>query len=372
MKILVVCSYYPPHLGGLEIVAQQHAERLAKRGHVVTVLTSMVDTAEVSGIVNGVSVVRLATNNFFENRFGVPFPLFSFRFLGQAFREVRSVDVVHVHDVFYLSSFLAALAAHWYKKPLVLMQHVEIIAHPSRLVMFIQKVVFATTGAYIFKRSKKILTLNNRVDDFLLRRGILVDKIVAIANGVDSEKFKPVFPLRKADLKKKFGLDTNKNAVLFVGRFVPKKGFEKLIAAKDSKYQIVFAGGQGPHESNSELIFLGKLSQDQLAEVYQAADIFALPSEGEGFPLSVQEAMSAGLPIITTNDYGYGRYKFDTRNIILLDDLSPEHIKDIISTLVSDNNRMMAMSEYSRQYATTNFDWDVIITSLEELYNKVV
>ena len=126
MKILIVCSYYPPHLGGLEIVAQQHAERLAKRGHAVTVLTSMVDTAEVSGIINGVTVVRLATNNFFENRFGVPFPLFSWRFLRWALREVKSADVVHIHDVFYLSSFIATLAAHWCKKPLILMQHVEI------------------------------------------------------------------------------------------------------------------------------------------------------------------------------------------------------------------------------------------------------
>lgn len=371
MKILIVSSYYPPHLGGLEIVAFNHANLLAKRGHEVNVLTSSVNKAEVSYVKNGVNVIRVKALNFIENKWGVPFPLFSIRFLWIAFREAKKSDVVHIHDVFYLSSFFAMLAARFYKKPVVLMQHVEMIKHPSKLVMMGQKLAFATTGAYVFKHSKKIITLNDRVDAFLMQCGVDNSKLVALPNGVDSTLFSPVSSAQKIDLKRKLGFSLDKKVVLFVGRFVPKKGFDKLMGASDDLYQLVFAGGTAPAGSDSRITFLGKLTQQELALVYQAADIFILPSEGEGFPLSVQEAMSSGLPIITTNDYGYVRYNFDRERFILLDDTSSKSIKETLYSIVNDNSKIRSMGEYSRSYALQYFSWDVVISELENLYKTL-
>jgi glycosyltransferase involved in cell wall biosynthesis len=371
MKIVIVSSYFPPHLGGLEIVAFNHSRLLAERGHNVTVLTSSVEAQEVSGIQNGVDVQRIKAINFFDKKFGVPFPFFFLGFIRAAFRAVKNADVVHIHDVFYVSSFYAALAARYYKKPIVLMQHVEMIKHPSRAVMLAQRLVFATTGAYIFKHASKIITLNDRVDAFLIAQGVDRAKLVALPNGVDTELFCPVTVEQKLQNKRELGLDTSKKAVLFVGRFVPKKGFDKLLAAKSDKYQLVFAGGESPEPADSRAVFLGKMSQADLVKVYQAADIFALPSEGEGFPLSVQEAMASGLPIITTNDAGYARYAFNRDLFMLIDAPTSETIKTAIESIVIDEQTLARMGDYSRDYVVKNFSWRFVISALEEIYRTV-
>lgn len=372
MKILIVSSYYPPHLGGIEIVAFNHAKYLAERGNKVAVLTSSVNKEEQNYIDDGVNVIRIKALNLFEEKWGVPFPVFYPSFLLKAMREVKNADVVHVHDAFYLSSFVAMLCAWWYKKPAVLMQHVEMIKHPSRLVMFVQRMVYATTGAFVFKQSDKIITLNDRVDQFLLSCGVSKSKLFALPNGVDAETFVPVSRSEKMDLRKKLGLSLDKKIALFVGRFVPKKGFDKLIAAKSDSYQIAFAGGENPGEDDERIIFLGKISQMELVEVYQAADIFILPSESEGFPLSVQEAMASSLPIITTNDYGYERYKFDRRMISLLDNPTPASIKKSIEDIIYNDALLESMGAYSRNYALKNFSWYSIISELENMYRSLV
>lgn len=372
MKILIVSSYYPPHLGGLEIVAFNHAKYLAARGNEVTVLTSSVTSDEISCITNGVNVIRVKALNLFENRWGVPYPIFSFKIFPIANQAVKEADVIHVHDAFYLSSFIALMFARWHKKPAVLMQHVEMIKHPNKFVVAVQAMVYASTGAFVFKQSSKIITLNDRVDMFLLNRGISRLKLVALPNGVDAEAFVPVSHAKKIDLRKKLGLSLEKKIVLFVGRFVPKKGFDKLLGAKSNEYQLVFAGGKAKEMSDEKVIFLGIMSQKELVEVYQAADIFVLPSESEGFPLSVQEAMATGLPIITTNDYGYDRYNFDKKMIVLLDAPTSVSIKKAIKDTIQNDSLLESMGSYSRDYVLKNFSWKSIITELENLYRSLI
>jgi D-inositol-3-phosphate glycosyltransferase len=370
MKITIVSSYYPPHLGGLEIVAHYQAKLLAATGNVVTVITSKTDSDRSHYVEDGVEVVRIPALNISE-RWGAPFPIFSPSLLWALSRSIKHADIVHVHDAFYMSSFFAALCARWYKKPLVLTQHVAMIAHPSKAVMAIQKIVYATSGNVIFRISTIVIAFNDRVKEFLLAQGVPERKIMALYNGVDSELFHPVSIEEKDALRAKLGLSTTKKIILFVGRFVPKKGFSKVLAARSKEYQIVFAGGDAPSESNEEVVFLGKLSQSMLAEVYQAADIFVLPSEGEGFPLSVQEAMATGLPIITSDDYGYGRYNFDREKMVFIDKPTETSVREAIKELLDNDARLSAMSSYSEEYALTHFKWSFVISQLEKIYTNL-
>ena len=88
-----------------------------------------------------------------------------------------------------------------------------------------------------------------------------------------------------------------------MGRFVPKKGFDILYQAKDPSYLLVFVGGgmiPDYIKSDHSVKIIGPLPQEELAMLYKASDVFILPSYGEGFPLSIQEAMATGLPIITS------------------------------------------------------------------------
>ena len=164
-RVLLVCHFYPPHVGGIETVVQAEAERLAALGHEVTVLTS----AERSGtrVEGGVRVVRVRAWNGLEHRAGVPFPLFSPRILVQAIRLARQADIVHVHDCFYLSSWSAGIASVLARKPLVLSQHVAMVEHPSAAVSAIQKLVYGTAGRLLVRRARRVFVINDYVGRFV-------------------------------------------------------------------------------------------------------------------------------------------------------------------------------------------------------------
>jgi len=358
-------------MGGMELVAQYQATYLAAQGHAATVVTSKVHAAEQNSVQKSLELARVRALNFFESLWGIPFPIFSPTLLLVLMRSAKKADVVHIHDAFYISSFVAAVCARWYRKPIVLMQHVEMVNHPSALVMFLQRAVYATTGAYIFKVSDKILTLNDRVEQFLIEQGVPQKKLIRFLNGVDTELFYPAIPEEKRILKEKLHLNPDKKAVLFVGRFVPKKGFQKLLALRDTEYQLVFCGGSKPDQAPENAVFMGPMPHVDTAPVYRAADIFVLPSEGEGFPLSVQEAMASGLPVITTNDRGYQRYAFNHDRICLIDNPTVQSIEAAIRDLLNDPDRMEAMSRYSREYALAHFSWPKVIARLIDSYKEV-
>lgn len=370
-RIVIVAHHYPPHVTGVGMVAHDQAKRLVAAGHHVTVITSRTRKDEKTCVMDGVNVERVMALNVTE-RWGAPFPIFSPRLLLVLLRSVKNADIVHVHDAFYMSSFGAALCARIYRKPIVITQHVAMIPHPSKIIVGMQKVVYATTGALIFRWSNLVLTLNDRVEKFLVDRGVPLRKIVAFPNGVDTELFCPVTPEEKQELKKHFGMSLNKKIALFIGRFVPKKGFDKVLAAESDRYQLVFAGGDRPPHKNNQMIFLGKLPQVKVAQLYQAADVFILPSHGEGFPLSIQEAMASGLPVITTNDEGYKRYNLDERLVYLIDNPTNASVRHSIESIINDEERMQNMAAYSHRYAKANFSWPLIVARLERIYDELL
>lgn len=370
-KILIVSHHYPPHITGVGIIAHNQARHLVKLGHSVTVVTSDTGEDQKSSVMDGVNVIRIKALNFTE-KFHAPFPIFSPKLLFVFYKIVRDFDVVHVHDSFYMSSFWGAVFAKIYKKPLLLTQHVSLVAHPSKMVMTLQRIVYSTTGAVIQKFSDLIITYNNRVESFLINRGLPESKFLRLVNGVDTDYFKPVSQELKKQFKIQLGLDPNKKALLFVGRFVPKKGFKKVFDSQDDKYQIVFVGGDTTEKSTDRTIFLGKLSQCDILKVYQACDVFVLPSESEGFPVSIQEAMACGLPVITSKDDGYSAYNLDERYFEMLVSPSTEMLKANIEKNIFDEERLNKMSEYSLSYALSNFSWINAVNTLEKVLNDLV
>jgi D-inositol-3-phosphate glycosyltransferase len=230
---------------------------------------------------------------------------------------------------------------------------------------------YKTSGAFIFRTSKKIIVLNQRVKDFLLANGVPEAKIVLAVNGVDLSLFYPVSTEQKIKLRQKYDLPVDKTLALFVGRFVPKKGFNKLIKAASENYTLVFVGGERPANvrPNKYMIFLGTFSQRETADVYQACDVFILPSQGEGFPLSIQEAMACGLPIITTDDHGYVTYSFD-RSLLCLIHPSVDEIKKHLTKVVKDSKLREAMGEYSYDYAKEHFNWSRTTRAMSNVYSE--
>jgi glycosyltransferase involved in cell wall biosynthesis len=371
MRVLLVSHYYPPHVGGIENVVRQEAVRLAARGVDVTVLTS----GERSTVreEEGVRVVRVAAWNGAE-RAGVPFPVPGPRLLTAALRWARRADVVHIHDCLYLTSWTAGLAAALTRTPHVLTQHVALVQHPSALVRGVQWAVYAVAGRALLRRARTVLTLNASVADFVRRYGARPERARHLPNGVDTELFRPAASGEERALaRKRFGLPQDRPLALFVGRLVPKKGYDLLLAARegspDASYDLVFAGDgdAAALAGRPGVHHLGALAPQELAEAYRACDVFVLPSTAEGFPLTVQEAMASGLPVVTTDDPGYVPYRLDRSSVTLLP-RDAGALRSALSRLAGDGSERARMARYSRDYATTAFAWEEHVSALVQYY----
>lgn len=374
-SILLVSHYFAPHVGGIENVVRDEARHLAALGHDVTVLTTAIGAAAaVERSPGGYSVARVPAWNGVEERSGVPFPVIAPWSIVPIWRLIRAADVVHVHDVLYMTSWLAAGVSMLLRKRVVLTQHVGILDHPKRVVVAVQKLVYATAGRAVVGIAGRVLYLNSGVRTFLERLGADADKLRFLPNGVDTEVFHPADLEAKRCLRDEFGLPVDELLVLFVGRFVPKKGYGTVLDASSSLYRLVFVGGEPSAEDrrrSPSSLFLGSLPSHEVARVYRACDVFVLPSTSEGFPLSVQEAMASGLPVVTSDDVGYDVYGLDRHRVALVhpDSLN---VRSVLERIAIDADLRRDMAAYSYELSTSQFSWARHARALEAVYRDAL
>jgi D-inositol-3-phosphate glycosyltransferase len=346
---------------------------MVANGYRVVVLTSSVaDAQQPQEAQPGIEVIRVSCSHLIERLFFIPYPLFSPRLVWEAWRQIKRADIVHLHDVFYQSSWVAALLAALAGKPALLTQHVALVEHSSRLVMWAQRLVYGTAGRWIFARSRRIFVYNENVHAFLRARRVPAERVLSLPNGVDTALFRPGGPDERLQIRRRLGLPQNRPLVLFVGRLVEKKGFQILLDARDPAFELVFVGpGAIPPRGRADGVhWLGPLKQEQLAELYRACDLFAFPAVGEVFTLVMQEAMSSGLPVLTTDDPAYAG-SMVCRDIVL-SRRDADSFRSAIRALLSDPDRLGGLASRSRQLAVQYFDWRSNFQRLMNAYSDLL
>ena len=144
-----------------------------------------------------------------------------------------------------------------------------------------------------------------------LHYGVEEDAIEIIPNWIDLENIH--LPANKNLVREALGLPTNKPLLLFVHKLAMRKGAHWLLPLmeklKETNCHLVIAG-DGPEEDNikreihalgleEKVTMLGRVDRETASKLYQAANIFVMPSEEEGSPHSLIEAMAYGLPSVT-------------------------------------------------------------------------
>jgi glycosyltransferase involved in cell wall biosynthesis len=305
MKILVVSPYYSTHNGGIEIVAGTLAAMLS-HAHAVVWAASDCDQLPVDGI-ERVRFVPMRCANAIERLTGLPFPFWAPRSIAQLWAETRAADIVHLHDVTYLGNWAAFVCATLCRKPLVITQHVGFIPYRNPILRFALRAVHATAGRLMLGRADQVVFVSGVVRDYFARFVRFEREPLVVPNGVDVEMFEPAPGNDRRGARAAIGLDPERPVLLFVGRFVEKKGLTILeyLARRLTEVSWIFAGwgplnpdGWGcPHVQ----VFADRRGAS-LVPLYQAADLMVLPSVGEGLPLVVQESMSCGTPVMVGED----------------------------------------------------------------------
>ena len=313
LRVLMGTAYFDNHRGGIEIVAGTLARELRGLGANVRWLAS---DAMPSPAVNTGSGVPcpIAAWNITERRLGVPMPLPGPAGLATICREVKACDVVHLHDSLYLTNVAAMLAAGRYGKPVVLTQHIAAVPYSSALLRGVMRAANALIARPMLKTADQVVFISKSVLGHFAEVPYKAQPRL-IFNGVDAEIFHLPSPgFNRNAARAVFGLPAEARVVLFVGRFVEKKGLHLIERLARKRSDLVFAlAGWGPIDPRrwglTNVHILTGLQGPSLVPLYQASDVLALPSIGEGLPLVIQEALACGLPVIcgtetTTADPG--------------------------------------------------------------------
>lgn len=364
MRVAVFSSNYPPHTGGLEVVAETVARGLA-RDHEVFVVASAWSGKSGRTVENGVVVHRIPSLHLLE-KFGVPYPVPSMG-LRRALRDIGRVDVVHAHGCLYLSTVLASWCASKWICPFVITEHVGFVRYKRPLLNAIQSVAWDTVGRLTIKKASAVVTYNARVQSWLETRTER-KRLTSIPNGVNCQEFHPRSEEEKRQLRKRLRLPQESQLVLFVGRNVGKKNLERVLEIPREDFSLVVCGAVRS-VTLPKVIDLGVVSREQMPALFGAADVMIHAATGEGFPLAVQEAMASGIPVVLLWDAGYsGSVSCDVVEASTgFGDLAAR-----LQALLKDSDRRRDLGRLGRQWATCNWGWDVAVGRYEGLFEDLV
>jgi glycosyltransferase involved in cell wall biosynthesis len=366
MRILMVTHYYSSHGGGIELVAHRLSSELVKFGHQVE--WAATDTKE--GLPENIKCVPMSGVNMVERFSGMPYPLWGLRGYRRLFASIRAADIVHVHEGIYMSSQVCVRLARFMKKRVVLTQHVGSVPTKRRWLRTLIHLGNARLTCRVLRTADAVVFVSRVVRDFFQSQ-TCPSKTFLIANGTDSDLFHESLESRQ-NLRTRLGLHPDRGLVLFVGRFVEKKGlpYIRRLAERFQSVQWVFAG-RGPEDPSAwklgNVKILGKLHHQELICWYQCADLLLLPSIGEGFPLVVQEAMACGLPCAIFREtwaaWGQGE-----ENFIILDDHSLD--RDLGTILLKNRDR--GLRSRVAGYAAQSWHWSNTVREYERVYQNIL
>ncbi|MBI2018530.1 glycosyltransferase family 4 protein [Candidatus Daviesbacteria bacterium] len=364
MNILLISPYFSPAVGGVETHLTDLCKYLVSKKHQV-----FVRTYKAMGVKNRGETEEegkfLKIHRFWWPDFNLIFKLekypvlkFLYLFTGLFFdcfifmiKNSKKIDVIQSHG--FIAAMMGVILGKLFNKRVVINTHVGFRFNKGFMTEIIK---------WTLLNSDKILVLTTGIKKSLVNLGIPEKKIDIYHYWVDQRIFK-----RQKNGKEKLGWK-DKFIVLFVGRLIEVKGVKKIFdlakVLKDMRFVII---GLGPlaHQlkqkssSYKNVEFVGKIDNENLPLYYSAADILLIPSQlieqeyGEGIPRVMIEALSCGLPVISTKSGAISDIFSDRIGILVEDDI--ESMRKAIEKFYKNKIYYQIIAENCRRYALNHF-----------------
>lgn len=372
MKIAMIGhKRIPSREGGVEIVVEELSTRMAKLGHEVTCYNR-----------GGKHVMDK----------------------GQKVEEYKEYKNVKLKKVLTIDKKgLAAMTSSFFGTIKILFSKAEIVHYhaegPCAMIpiikFFSRKRIIVTIHGLDWQRAKwggfatkyikfgekmavkyadEIIVLSKNVQKYF--KDNYKRETVFIPNGVNKPE------IIKADIiKEKYGLKKDEY-ILFLGRMVPEKGIHYLIDAfnkvKTDKKLVIAGGASDTNDYYKELkesakdhkniIFTGFVQGKELEELYSNSYIYCLPSDLEGMPLSLLEAMSYGNCCLTSNIDECAEVLLDKG--ITFKKSNVNDLKKSLQHLVYNDKEVKKYKKEAQSYILEKYNWDDIVDKTLELYEK--
>lgn len=371
MKIAMIGhKRIPSREGGVEIVVKELSERLVKLGNEVVCynrrgnhVSGKSFNNEKLNVYNGIKLKNVLTVNM------KGLAAMSSSFFAAVRAALGNYDVVHFHaEGPCAMCFIPKLFG---KKVVATIhgldwQRAKWGGFATKYIRFGEKMAV--------KYADEIIVLSENVKTYF--KDTYGRDVTFIPNGIS----KP--DCREADkIKANWGLSKD-DYILFLGRLVPEKGIDYLIDAykniKTDK-KLVIAGGSSDTEDfmnqmiqkscgNENVIFTGFVQGEILEELYSNAYVYVLPSDLEGMPISLLEAMSYGNCCLVS-DIDECASVVDDKAVVF-EKSNVVDLQDKLEDLLNNPDKVSYYKNGASEFVCNKYNWDDVVEKTLELYKK--
>lgn len=383
-KILTVTPFFPPDISG---------------GLVNHVVNININSAKLGNDISIIAPKHLRDKiHLSHENFKHVFRINSIYLLGWPYSTLRSMsfpldfglkiesiirkgnfDIVHVHGHHYPISYLAIKSAHRHGIPTVLTLHGMYALNPnvlggrSRIEDFFNKYAFRN----ILSKANAVIGPTEQITNYAKQFSKENVKHYTIPNGTNTNIYKENLG-RKKEYRQKYNIGQDSKVVFFCGRFEEVKGIIEFANAlkyviKNKQVEVLIVGGGSLEylirsilHGVNRIHILKWQPPDKIHELYIASDIFVIPSKFEALPLTIIEAMNAGLHIAYTPVGGIPDILKEYSEKTILTEGSSNEIQSVLTTLVSHfsiTNKMHDSLIYAQK-----FDWHHITIETSKVY----
>ncbi len=359
-RVLIICPFTPPNIGGVETHLADYYDYLSEHGYSVTVLTYQPLTTKAQGLPHErrgnltIHRYRWINGNFFPKFEKFP-PIFNFLYLTPylflrsflfLLRHHGEFDLIHAFGL--NAAFIVRVFKTLFKK--------KIYVSMEALYYFNPKNFFGRVCAWVLRGFDAVLVGSEDSQQEIARLGLSPEDIIVYTHWINLRNFQPA---DKRVAKQQLGWE-EKFTAIFIGRLVAVKGLHVFLevaamANADINFKIVGTGEAevaviAATKKLTNLEFLGKVPNREIAKYYQAADVLVYPAlYDEDLSLVLLEAMACGTPVINTNP-GSGVYRLN-EGVAFVVKPDPAEIVKKIAILQADPKRHMCMSEAGVAFA---------------------
>ena len=371
MKIAMIGhKRIPSREGGVEIVVEELAKRLVRDGYEVDVYnrkgknvqdkSAKIDKKDKKEY-RGIKIITIPT----INKKGIDATIYSF--LATIKALFGHYDIIHYHaegscamlwipHLFGIKTVVTIHGIDW--------QRTKWGGFATKYIKFGEKMAV--------KYADEIVVLSKNIQKYFYNT--YNRKTIFVPNGIT----KPIN--RKANIiKQKYNLEKG-NYILFLARIVPEKGLDYLLEAysqiKTDKLLVIAGGASHTNQyvkkvkekvkNNKNIIMTGFVQGEELEELYSNCYLYCLPSDIEGMPISLLEAMSYGCNCLVSDieENTQVIQKYGTT-------FKKSNVNDLKEKLLQMlNNKKIYSKKEIIDYTINNFNWDLITETYENIYRK--
>lgn len=374
---LFFSAQYLPTAGGVERYTCNLARKLTARGNRVIVATSALQglpTRETD--TDGVEIYRFPSFPFLHGRLPLLRPSREFFRLAKQLWS-QNVDFCVINTYFYPLSMYAASQARKRRLPRLVINHGSAWLMTGSKPLELAGKLYEHCAARLCRHDcPGFYGVSEAAAQWLTTFSITPKGV--ITNAIDPEEV-PHAAAAGTDWRERLRLPSGAPVIAFVGRMIPEKGVDSLLAALPRIRQAhpsacLLMAGTGPLyekycQSPPEGAFLlGAQPYPDVLALLKQADIFCLPTRSEGFACTVLESAALGCPILTTATGGSPQLLPDDSYGILLKDMAPDTVADACIRALSDSGWQQTAARKARERLLENYTWDAAVAQLYQAF----